>query len=59
MRVKDMMDGKLFATCSASHQELLPPAIWLCALPAEEKGVSRYMIRERNSGKLATCAVTS
>lgn len=44
MGKKDMMAGKLSLTCSASHQESSPPAIWLRALPAGESEVSRYVI---------------
>lgn len=53
MGKKDMMAWKLSVTCSASHQELSPPATWLHALPAGEKEVSRYVIQVEKQWK--TC----
>lgn len=51
MGKKDMTAGKLSVTCSASHQELSPPAIWLHTLSAGEKEVYRYVIQVEKQWK--------
>lgn len=51
MGKKDTMEGKASATCSVSHQELSPLAIWLQGLPAGEKEVSAYVIRVEKQWK--------